>query len=57
MVLDRLITIERSAIASPWRGAGVRWCRPDMIIGCTLPSVTPSNIASNAITHGLMANG
>ena len=47
--LDRLIVIERSAIASPWRSCGVIWCRVVMIIGCTAPSASPSSTAQMPI--------
>ena len=39
--LERLIAIERSAMASPCRAAGVIWCSVVMIMGCTEPSARP----------------
>ena len=55
--LDRLIVIERSAIASPCRSGGVIWCSVVMIIGCTAPSAKPSAAASTPISQAACANG
>ena len=55
--LDRLIAIERKAIASPCRSAGVIWCSVVMIIGCTAPSARPRTTAHTPITHAAWASG
>ena len=55
--LDRLIVIERSAIASPWRSCGVIWCSVVMIIGCTAPSARPSRTAQMPIADALRTSG
>ena len=55
--LDRLIAIERSAIASPCRAAGVIWCSVVMIIGWTAPSARPRTTAQQPITQAVRASG
>ena len=53
----KLIAIERSAIASPWRSCGVIWCSVVMIIGCTAPSARPRTTAHSPITQAACTNG
>jgi glutaredoxin len=57
VALEKLIVIERSAIASPCRSCGVNWCSVVMIIGCTEPSARPSRTASVPINQADRTNG
>ena len=55
--LDALIAMMRSAIASPWRASGVIWCKVLMIIGCTVPSATPSSTEHRPMASAECRNG
>src|SRR6185369_14669735 len=57
VALEKLIAIERSAIASPWRATGVIWCSVAITIGCTAPSARPRTTVQPPITHDDRASG
>ena len=55
--LERLMVISRSAIAWPCSACGVIWCRVLMIMGCTVPSVSPSNTEHTPMAQALGIKG
>ena len=57
VVLEKLIAIERKAIASPCRSGGVTWCKVDITIGCTDPSTSPSTSAHTPMPQAVGTKG
>ena len=51
------MVISRKAIACPCKAWGVIWCSMLMIIGCTVPSASPSNTEHTPIAQALGIKG
>jgi len=55
--LEALMLINRRPSASPWRCAGVIWCKVLMIMGCTEPSTRPSSTEQAPMAQALGMKG